>query len=334
MNSGILPHPLNHTFVALIPKIKNPEQVHQFKAVIQALPTYTMGCFKIPLGLCHDIESLIKKFWWGQRGDRRKIHWLKWDEMTKSKMVGGMGFRDLALYNDSLLAKQAWRLQHNTSSLFYKVFKARFFPSCSIMEAHDSRSASYAWRSILKGREVLQRGARWRVGNGESIKIWQHSWLPRKHPPQVLSYPISSMENAKVAVLIDESTRQWNEELIDGIFASDEAAIIKKIPLGQIASKDVLIWPHSSNGRYSCKSGYRFLKEETKLSYNQQPLTLDTYLWKNLWLLQVPNKVRNLLWRACRDAMPTKANLVRRKIIEEPLCDRCHEAHETPLHAL
>ena len=51
-------------------------------------------------------------------------------------------------------------------------------------------------------------------------------------------------------------------------------------------------------------------------------------------LLQVPNKVRNLLWRACRDAMPTKANLVRRKIIKEPLCDRCHEAHETPLHAL
>ena len=47
------------------------------KAVIQALPTYTMGCFKIPLGLCYDIESLIKKFWWGQRGDRRKIHWLK-----------------------------------------------------------------------------------------------------------------------------------------------------------------------------------------------------------------------------------------------------------------
>ena len=69
LNSGILPHPLNHTFVALIPKIKNPEHVHQFKAVIQALPTYTMGCFKIPLGLCYDIESLIKKFWWGQRGD-------------------------------------------------------------------------------------------------------------------------------------------------------------------------------------------------------------------------------------------------------------------------
>ena len=47
------------------------------KSMIQTIPTYTMRCFKIPLGLCHDIEALIKKFWWGQRGDRRKIHWVK-----------------------------------------------------------------------------------------------------------------------------------------------------------------------------------------------------------------------------------------------------------------
>ena len=77
------------------------------KSVIQTILTYAMGCFKLLLGLCHEIKVLIHKFWRGQRGDKRKIHWLKWDEMTKSKFVRGMRFRDLALYNDSLLAKQA-----------------------------------------------------------------------------------------------------------------------------------------------------------------------------------------------------------------------------------
>ena len=46
------------------------------KAVFQAILTYTMSCFKLPLGLCHEIEGLIRKFWWGQWGDRQKIHWV------------------------------------------------------------------------------------------------------------------------------------------------------------------------------------------------------------------------------------------------------------------
>ena len=139
-----------------------------------------------------------------------------------------MGFKDLALHNDALLAKQAWHLLHNKTSLFYKVFKACFFPKYSIMEATDSRSGSYAWRSLLMGRDVLQREARWRVGNGKTIKIWQHGWIPRKNSPFVSSYQIESMGEATVSSLIEESSRQWNEELIDGIFSHKEAALIKK----------------------------------------------------------------------------------------------------------
>lgn len=142
------------------------------KSVIQAIPSFSMGCFKIPIGLCNDIEVLIRKLWWGERGNRQKIHWLKWDEMTKSKIVGGMGFRDLAMYNDSLLAKQAWRLLTDKNSLLYRIFKARFSPHCTIMEAKDSRSSSYAWKSILHGRDVILRGAKmahWEWKNNPNI---------------------------------------------------------------------------------------------------------------------------------------------------------------------
>ena len=114
------------------------------KAVAQSLPTYTMACFKLPISLCHNLESMICRFFWGQKGDNRKIHWVKWSELCKPKTQGGMGFKDLSLFNDALLAKKTWRLLHDKSSLFYRVFKAKYFPDTSVMEAKIPANSSYA----------------------------------------------------------------------------------------------------------------------------------------------------------------------------------------------
>lgn len=44
------------------------------KSVVQAVPAYSMSCFKLPMGLCNDLEKLIRKFWWGYGEDQRKVH--------------------------------------------------------------------------------------------------------------------------------------------------------------------------------------------------------------------------------------------------------------------
>ena len=61
-----------------------------------------------------------------------------------------------------------------------------------------------------------------------------------KKTSQVLSPIIDSMANAKVDILIDERTRQWNHELIEGIFIPEEADLIKTIPLSQQEAEDTL----------------------------------------------------------------------------------------------
>ena len=51
----------------------------------------------------------------------------------------------------------------------------------------------------------------------------------------------------------------------------------------------MLFWPYTSNGEYSCKSGYRFLKEEAEMEVtNQVPPLRDKHVWKAIWSMQVP----------------------------------------------
>ena len=92
------------------------------KAVAQAIPTYTISCFKIPDSLCDDLTSMIWNFWWGQKGDERKMAWLSWDKLCEPKANGGMGFRQLKQFNLALLAKQGWKLQVMHDSLVYRLF--------------------------------------------------------------------------------------------------------------------------------------------------------------------------------------------------------------------
>lgn len=115
------------------------------KSIIQAIPTFIMGCFKLPIGLCNDIESLVRKFWWGQHVDRRKIHWLWWDELTKSKWSGLWQNSMISYWQNKLGYCYTIRILFSTISL-----RHYFPPNCSIMGAKDLRSGSYAGWSILK----------------------------------------------------------------------------------------------------------------------------------------------------------------------------------------
>ena len=88
---------------------------------------------------------MIRRFWWEQ-GEAKEIHWVKWSSLCSSKSVKGMGFWDIKKFNNALLAKQVWRLVHQKDTLLYKVFSARYFPNCSILDALIHLKCSYAWR--------------------------------------------------------------------------------------------------------------------------------------------------------------------------------------------
>jgi len=155
------------------------------KAVAQALPAYSMSVFKLPMGLCDDLTSIIREFWWGVENGKRKTAWIAWEELVLKKCCGGMGFKDLRLFNQAMLARQAWRLIQYPESLCARLLKVKYFPRGSLVDTAFCSNASSSWHGVMHGLELLKQGIIWRVGNGSQILIWRDPWIPRERSLRV-----------------------------------------------------------------------------------------------------------------------------------------------------
>lgn len=68
---------------------------------------------------------------------------MAWKKMQFSKRHGGLGFRDLAKFNDALLAKQDYRLLRYLNTLLARLMKARYYKDTSVLDARNCTNQSY-----------------------------------------------------------------------------------------------------------------------------------------------------------------------------------------------
>ena len=121
--------------------------------------------------------------------------------------------------------------------------------------------------------------------------------------------------------------------MLDVIFLPHEAELIKIIPLSVQLPEDKLIWAGNNNGKFSVKSAYKLAMEgawsDSGSSSNDGILRR---FWRSVWRILVPHKVRHFAWRACRNILPTKENLMCRKILQDDWCEKCKAEAGTTGH--
>lgn len=91
--------------------------------------------------------------------------------MILPKGHGGLGFRDFRLFNQALLANQAWRLIHRPESLCACLIKSKYYSYGDLLDTAPDSVASPTWRAIEHGLELLKKGIIKRIGDGESTQI-------------------------------------------------------------------------------------------------------------------------------------------------------------------
>lgn len=221
------------------------------KAVVQAISTYSMSVFQVPTTLCKELEGLMQRFLWGHMAKEANVHWMSWEKMERSKSIGGLGFRDLIMFNKALLAKQGWRLMQKPESLIAQVLRANYFPRESFLSSMVGTWPSFVWRNLLFVIDLLKECLVWRVGDGKSIHIWNERWLPTPTSFLVQSPPRVISGDSTVSTLIDSDLRGWNTSLINVVFSLEEAKVIAAIPLTPNLPSDRTVWRGTKNGVFS-----------------------------------------------------------------------------------
>lgn len=212
------------------------------KAIIQALPTYTMSVFRLPKTITKDINTMMSRFWWGHKDSSHKMAWMAWKGMGRSKKMRGLGFRELDSFNVALLAKQGWRIINFPDSLVARVYQAKYFLGGSFLGSTLGRNLSFIWRSIWNAKSLIQDGMMWRIGDGKNVRIWNDKWVPATPSHTILS-PINGLNaDATVNEIINQGVNWWNIPLIEQLFPPETAMQICSIPISPRSMLDSRIW--------------------------------------------------------------------------------------------
>jgi hypothetical protein len=304
------------------------------KAIAQAIPVYVMSVFKLPLGLCDELTKLIRRYWWGAENGRRKTHWIAWDIMLRPKDYGGMGFRDMRLFNQALLARQAWRLVQFPDTLCAQILKAKYYPNGVLLDTVFTGNGSSTWHAIEYGLELLKKGIIWRVGNGADIRVWRDPWIPRESG----RLPRSVQGRCRFRWVSDflQADGTWNIQRLSQYFGDEDMEHILQIKPSTRNEKDFVAWFLDKRGLFSVRSAYRMMlhwemQRHDRGATSARPDGCDP-TWRLIWKCPVPPKVKSLAWRIGQNALVTQQNLRRRGMSVTSLCQICGREEEDTVH--
>ena len=85
-----------------------------------------MSLYRMRAGVKLRLEKIQRDFLWGGGNLDKKIHFVNWGTVCKSKESGGLGVRRLENLNKSLLGKWNWRLATEDNLRWKKLIKLKY----------------------------------------------------------------------------------------------------------------------------------------------------------------------------------------------------------------
>lgn len=104
---------------------------------------------------------------------------------------------------------------------------------------------------------------------------------------------------------------------------------ILKISLSQSPHFDKLTWREKPNGSFSIRNVYRLIQSHNTKQVGENSSTPNPNpLWKAIWKINTPHKIKFFSWRACGNGLLCSQHLKRKNIEVKGMCAFCQNQEE------
>ena len=150
-------------------------RVTLIKSTLSNIPTYYLSFFffSIPTSVAQRLEKIQRDFLWGGMGEEFKYHLVSWDRVCEMLCYGGLGIKNLVLFNQALLGKWLWQYAIEKEALWCKIVELKYGGMwgdwCSkFVQRPYGKSV---WKSIRKGWPNFAANVKFRMENGAHLKF-------------------------------------------------------------------------------------------------------------------------------------------------------------------
>ncbi|KAF7826966.1 putative ribonuclease H protein At1g65750 family [Senna tora] len=227
------------------------------------------------------------------------------------------------------MTKLGWGLVANKDSLWARVLRAKYYCGDDIIPTmRTSSNSSQLWKAMVRNWHHTSEGLEWRLGDGKRIRFWLDAWVPGCGKLcDIALAPITQDEVGACVAEYITSLGGWNWSKFEFLIPNPINLKIAALhPPSSAESQDRVAWRYINDGRFTVQSAYQRI---AGVNENEQGS-----LWRSIWRMQVPQRVRSCIWLCTQNKLLTNAERVKRCMTHYAECTRCGSSFEDVLHAI
>ena len=235
-------------------------------SVAASIPVYHMQVSFFPNWVCDKLSSMMRQFLWKGQVDGKGLSLVNWRTVITPKKFGGLGVRDPACVNISLLGKLVWQLFHCQDKPWVALLRAKYMRNEGVLDGPVPCNASHVWKSISKAFGALKDAFSWCVGSLDQ-SFWFDNWSIEG--PIAQDVPFVHISDSDLTIRDVWKDGQWNLHDIFSIIPEDVKQRLNAYnPDLNAGESSGWSWGVASSRLYSARSGYSWLAKR-KFDWNE-----------------------------------------------------------------